>query len=100
MSISPVRTEVTRATDPSSLPVASRTPKISEIPENVFAPPGVFTRLTALLHSYHPPQEVRPEVVSKGKELASSADYPSPAQISRVATELLGVPSEGKSSSI
>jgi hypothetical protein len=93
MSISPVRTEVTRASDPSSIPVASRTQKLSEMPENVFAPPGVFTRLTALLHSYHPPQEVRPEVVAKAKELAAKPEYPSPGQISKVATELLGSPS-------
>lgn len=90
MSISPVRTEITRAADASSHPVASRNQKISEMPENVFAPPGVFTRLTALLHSFRPPQETRPEVVAKGKELAANPAYPSPVQLSGVAKELLG----------
>jgi hypothetical protein len=90
MSISPVRTEVTRAADATSLPVASRAQKASDIPENVFAPPGVFTRLTAMLHSFRPAIEPRPEIVSKATELAASSTYPSAHVLSGVASELMG----------
>lgn len=90
MSISPVRTEVSRVGDANSLPVAVRSHKVSDMPENVFAPPGVFTRLTALLQTFHPNESVRPEVVAKGRELAANPAYPAGAALASVAAELLG----------
>lgn len=64
--------------------------KPTDLPENVFAPPGVFTRLTATLQAYHTDESARPSVVASGRELASNANYPSVAQLSAVASELLG----------
>lgn len=86
-SISPIRVESAPFVQQSSAP---RAEKPSDVPENLFAPPGVFTRLTAILQTYRPSDAPRPEVVAKGKELAASADFPSVADLSQVAKEFVG----------
>ena len=70
------------ASTPSSKP--------SDVPENVFAPPGVFARLTATLQAYQTSDAPRPEVVAKGKELAGNPSYPSQSELSQVVGELMG----------
>lgn len=90
MSILPIRTESFRAVDVNTLPVAPRPEPMVEFPENVFGPPGVITRLTNMLHTIRTPDAPRPEVVAKGRELASDPSYPTPAHLSAVASELLG----------
>ncbi len=90
MSIQSIRPESTRVADVSTVPVATRREKMADVPENVFAPPGVFTRLTAILQTYQMSNAPRPEIVSKGKELAANPSYPGASELSQVANELLG----------
>jgi hypothetical protein len=63
---------------------------VSDVPENVFAPPGVLTRLTAMLQTVVPSQAPRPEVVAKAQDLASKPDYPGQQELSAVVDELIG----------
>lgn len=93
MSIQSIRPEAPRVADVSALQTVATgaaRPKLSDVPENVFAPPGVFARLTAILQTYHTSDAPRPEIVVRGKDLASRAAYPGAAELSQVASELLG----------
>ena len=89
-SIQPISsTEPTYYVQPSPAGVPSQSAPLV-VPENVFAPPGVFTRLTAALQTYQAKEAPRPEVVAQGQELAKNSDYPSKEVVSGVASELLG----------
>jgi len=55
--------------------------------ENVFAPPGVMSRLVRSMRS---DEVMRVEAVSRGSELSASKGYPSDTVVSSVVQQLLG----------
>lgn len=55
--------------------------------ENVFAPPGVMSRLVRSMRS---DEVMRVEAVSRGSELSASKGYPSDTVVSAVVQHLLG----------
>ena len=79
-----------RAADVTPIVSQPRNEVISDVPENVFGPPGVITRLTNLLHTIKTPEIARPEVVAKGQQLAADPHYPNASHLSALASELLG----------
>jgi hypothetical protein len=73
-------------------PASSRSPaqgrKIrSSDDENVFAPPGVMSRLVRSMRS---DEVLRVEAVSRGSELSASKGYPSDTVVSSVVQQMLG----------
>lgn len=55
--------------------------------ENVFAPPGVMSRLVRSMRS---DEVMRVEAVSRGSELSASKGYPSDTVVSSVVQQMLG----------
>ena len=55
--------------------------------ENVFAPPGVMSRLVRSMRS---DEVMRVEAVSRGSELSASKGYPSDTVVSAVVQQMLG----------
>jgi hypothetical protein len=55
--------------------------------ENVFAPPGVMSRLVRSMRS---DEVMRVEAVSRGSELSASKGYPSDTIVSSIVQQMLG----------
>jgi len=55
--------------------------------ENVFAPPGVMSRLVRSMRS---DEVMRVEAVSRGSELSASKGYPSDTVVSAIVQQMLG----------
>ena len=90
MDIQPISSDYLRVTEMRSAAPSARRERVSDVPENVFGPPGVLTRLTAMLHASGTPSTPRPDYVAKASALASNPGYPSQRELSSVAEEILG----------
>lgn len=90
MDIQPISSDYFRVPEIRAGGASPRRERVSDVPENVFAPPGVLTRLTALLHASISTAQTRPDYVAKGSALASNPGYPSQRELSSVAEEILG----------
>ncbi len=90
-SIRPVAVGIPTA--PTSAPVAHNTrPSVqarkvrSDEDQNVFAPPGVMSRL---IRSMRSDEVIRVEAVSRGSELSASKGYPSDTVVSSVVSQII-----------
>jgi len=67
-------------------PIQPRKTRSSE-DENVFAPPGVMSRL---IRSMRSDEVMRVEAVSRGSELSASKGYPSDTVVTSVVQQMMG----------
>lgn len=86
LPVAPAQPSAPAASPASRNSVQARKVRSSE-DENVFAPPGVMSRLVRSMRS---DEVMRVEAVSRGSELSASKGYPSDTVVSSVVQQLLG----------